>query len=112
MTKPLDFDSIRSNARKFLEETPADRDTFLEYYASSYESGAIDTKTKRLMAMCGGLVAGCTGCIIGQLEMAIQEGATREEVLESCAVAMSLGGTMAWSQIAKVMDYLNELEED
>ena len=99
------YENIRANAHRFLESSPAG-DSFRDYYKDSYRPGALDAKTKRLMALCGGLIAGCTGCIVGQANMAVEEGATVEEIMETCAVAMSLGGTLAWSQISKVMDFL------
>ncbi|MFW6323833.1 MAG: carboxymuconolactone decarboxylase family protein [Desulfovibrionales bacterium] len=108
MDKLQEYDSIRKNSRKFLDLSPDVRDKFLDHYQASYKPGAIDAKTKRLMAMCGGLIAGCTGCIIGQLNMAVEEGATVQEILETCAVAMSLGGTLAWSQISMVVEYLEK----
>jgi len=100
------YENIRDNAKRFLDLSPAIRDSFWTHYQDSYRPGALDAKTKRLMAMCGGLIAGCTGCIVGQANMAVEEGATAQEILETCAVAMSLGGTLAWSQISKVVDYL------
>ncbi|MBI9080058.1 MAG: carboxymuconolactone decarboxylase family protein [Pseudodesulfovibrio sp.] len=107
MGKLEEFESIRKNAKRFLDLTPSLKDSFFQYYDESYKPGAMDTKTKRLMALCGGIVSGCTGCTLGQLDMAIQEGATTEEVLETCTVAISLGGTLAWSQVSMVVEYLD-----
>ena len=99
---------IRKNAMSFLDHSPLGKDAFVQYYQATYRPGVLNTKTKRLMALCVGLTHGCTGCILGQTDKAVQEGATPEEVLETCAVAMSMGGTLAWSQVYKVMEYLEE----
>ncbi len=98
---------IRKHAQGFLDQADI-KDTFLPHYQATYAAGALDTKTKRLMALCVGLTHGCTGCILGQTDKAVHEGATTAEVLETCAVALSMGGTLAWSQIYKVMEYLEE----
>ncbi|MFK5953057.1 MAG: carboxymuconolactone decarboxylase family protein, partial [Desulfobacterium sp.] len=59
-----------------------------------YKDGALPGKIKRLMALTGALVHGCRSCILFQTDQALAAGATVEEILETCAVAVSLGGTM------------------
>lgn len=73
-----------------------------------YKDGAVSGRHKRLMALVGGLVHGCRGCILYQTENALQQGATVEEIFESCAVAVSLGGTMASAETSRVVAYLRE----
>ena len=73
-----------------------------------YKDGVVSGKNKRLMALVGALVGGCRGCILYQTEHALTLGATVEEILESCAVAVSLGGTMGSAQTARVVEYLME----
>lgn len=58
-----------------------------------YKDGALSGKTKRMMAMVAALVHGCRTCILFQTDWALKLGATVEEILEACAVAISLGGT-------------------
>lgn len=76
-----------------------------------YKDGVVSGKHKRLMALVGGLVRGCRGCILYQTENALELGATVDEILESCAVAVSLGGTMAGAEVSRVMGYLKEKGE-
>jgi len=59
-----------------------------------FKNGVLSGKIKRLMAVVGALVHGCRACILFQTEEALSLGATAEEILEACAVAISLGGTM------------------
>jgi len=73
-----------------------------------FKDGAVSGKHKRLMALCGALVRGCDGCIYLQTEQALELGAEVDEVLETCAVAISLGGTMAAAETTKVVAYLRE----
>jgi len=74
-----------------------------------FKDGKLDAKIKRLMALTGALVHGCTACILFQTEKALDLGADVEEILESCAVAISLGGTMAAGETTRVIQYLTEL---
>ena len=74
-----------------------------------YKKGALDSKTKRLMALSIALTHGCRGCILFQTEKALEEGATVEEVLEACSVSISVGGTMAGGEISRVIQLLKEV---
>ena len=108
MTKTEELGEIREDFLAFFELVPVTGAKFREHYELTYQDGLFDAKTKRLMALCGGIVAGCKGCILGQTDHAIEKGATADEILEACSVAMSLGGTLAGSQIAMVVAYLKE----
>ncbi len=54
--------------------------------------GAIDTKTKELMALAIGIAVHCDGCVAFHTKMAHQHGATRQEVSETVALAVYMGG--------------------
>jgi AhpD family alkylhydroperoxidase len=73
-----------------------------------FKNGALTGKTKRLMAIVGALVHGCRACILFQTEEALSLGATAEEILEACAVAISLGGTMGAGETTRVVQFLEE----
>lgn len=82
------------------------------YYGSVieavYRDGAMDLKTKRLMSLAVAIQAGCKDCMISQTSNALELGATTEEIFETCSVAVSMGGTLAWSKALVVADYLRE----
>lgn len=75
-----------------------------------YTDGALDVKTKRLMSLAVAVQAGCKDCMISQTSRALELGATAEEIFEAIAVAVSMGGTLAWSQSLIVVDYLRAQE--
>ena len=55
-------------------------------------SKAIDTKMKELMALAIGIAVHCDGCVAYHTKMAHQHGASREEVAETVALAVYMGG--------------------
>ena len=55
-------------------------------------SKALDTKTKELMALAIGIAVHCDGCVAYHTKMAHQHGATREELAETVALAVYMGG--------------------
>ena len=74
-----------------------------------YKDGALSRKVKRLMAMAVALGLGCTPCIIGQTRLAVEAGATKEEVLEAAAVLLAMHGTSGYSESWRVVKVLEEL---
>jgi AhpD family alkylhydroperoxidase len=60
------------------------------------------------MAMAVALTHGCRGCILFQADQALAFGATAEELLEACAVAISIGGTMGFAETVRVVAFLQE----
>lgn len=84
------------------------------YYGSVkdavYKEGHLCIKTKRLMSLAVAIQAGCKDCMISQTSKALELGATPSEIFEVCSVAISMGGTLAWSKSLAVADYLREKE--
>lgn len=74
-----------------------------------YKDGALNLKTKRLIALACGLMAGCPRCIQGQARDASNAGATKEEILEAVSVAVVMGGTAVSAETWRVVKVLDEL---
>ena len=56
------------------------------------KDGALDAKTKELMALAIGIALRCEGCMVYHVRAAIKHGASREEVAEAISVAVEMGG--------------------
>ncbi len=109
MNKTKELEEIRGNYQEYFQLVPELGQKLRDHYTSTYEGDDVfDAKTKRLIALCGGIIAGCKGCILGQADDAIQNGATVEEILGVCSIAMSLGGTLAGSQVTMLIALLKE----
>jgi alkylhydroperoxidase/carboxymuconolactone decarboxylase family protein YurZ len=108
MSRMDEIETRREKCFKFLNTQAVLKEKFMEIIGSVYSDGVLDAKTKRLAGICGGLLAGRAGCILGQTDKAVNEGATAEEILEICAVAMCLGGTGVWSDVFMIVEYLEE----
>lgn len=57
-----------------------------------YPDGALSNKVKELIALAIGITARCDGCLAYHAMSCIEQGATREEVLEAIGVAVQMGG--------------------
>ena len=65
---------------------------FAELAKAAIAPGALDSKTKELIALAIGITARCDGCLAFHTKAAKKYGATREEVVETIAVALYMGG--------------------
>ena len=54
--------------------------------------GTLDAKTKELMALAIAIAMRCEGCIVYHTRAAQKKGASREELAETIAVAVEMGG--------------------
>jgi AhpD family alkylhydroperoxidase len=71
---------------------PETAKAFASLALAATTSKTIDTKTKELMALAIGIAVHCDGCVAYHAKMAHQHGATREEVAETVALAVYMGG--------------------
>lgn len=55
------------------------------------EAGALDTKTKELIALAISVAIRCDGCVAFHSEAAMRQGATREELMETMGMALYMG---------------------
>lgn len=108
MSDPLYPSSSRSlnDLRKGL--TPAAHDGFHAFSQKVFADGALDAKTKQLIAVAVAHVTQCPYCIRGHTRAALRSGATREQIMEGIWVAaeMRAGGAYAHSLLA-----LEEMEK-
>ena len=77
--------------------------------------GALDRKTKELIALALGVAAHCDGCIGFHTEALVKLGATRQEVEEALGMAVYMGGgpslMYAADAIAAYEDFQNNALE-
>jgi AhpD family alkylhydroperoxidase len=84
---------------------------FEELEGKALQSGALERKYKELIALAMSIGSVCYGCIEYHTTQALANGATRQEIAETVAVAMLLGGgPTSWPGrfVFKVMDELEE----
>lgn len=65
---------------------------FSQMAQSATRDGALDKKTKELIALALGVAAHCDGCIGFHVEALIKLGVTRAEIEEALGMAVYMGG--------------------
>ena len=94
---------------KFREAAPDTMNAIRGVTGYVYQEGAISVKMKRLMSLALALGAGCTNCILGQTTLAMEAGATTEEILETLSVVVSMRGTTGMAESLRIVQLLDEM---
>lgn len=89
-------------AARRKELAPGIHDAWDQFSKQVFAQGALDEKTKQLIAVAVGHVTQCPYCIKGHTRIAKRKGATPEEIMEAIWVAaeMRAGGAYAHSSLA------------
>ena len=83
---------ISANLEKLRKDIPDTMQGFSALAQAATRDGALDKKTKELIALALGVAAHCDGCIGFHTEALVKLGATREEVEETLGMAVYMGG--------------------
>lgn len=102
------LDAIHGQFESYKRLLPDVGEAYDHLPAEVYKDGSLTGRTKRLMALSAALTHGCRGCILFQTQEALNLGASVDEILETCAVAISIGGTMAAGETTRVVQFLQE----
>ncbi|HJQ06666.1 MAG TPA: carboxymuconolactone decarboxylase family protein [Nocardioides sp.] len=78
---------------------------------AAFADGALDRRTKELIALAIGVVEGCDGCIASHAQAAARAGATRQEAAEAIGVTFLMHGGPATIHGARAYDAFCELAE-
>jgi AhpD family alkylhydroperoxidase len=84
--------NISSNLKKLRKDIPNTLQGFSALAQAASRDGALDKKTKELIALALGVAAHCDGCIGFHSEALVKLGATRQEVAEALGMAVYMGG--------------------
>jgi AhpD family alkylhydroperoxidase len=76
----------------------------------TYESGALDVKTKELLGLVASLVLRCDDCVTYHLTRCAEERVTRAEMFETLSVGLVVGGSIVIPHLRRAVDRWSELE--
>ena len=96
-------------ADKFKQELPAVMTTHHALREEVYKDGALSSKTKHLMALAAAMRAGAVNCSISHTRLAMDAGASKEEVMETISVALVMGGTPVMGMSLRVIKMMEEM---
>lgn len=84
--------NVRKNSQTLASAQPIVMESFEKFHKAAGATGALDRKTKELIALAISVTAGCDDCIAHDVHDAMEAGATREEFADALGVAVLMGG--------------------
>lgn len=78
---------------------------------AALKASALDTKTKELIALAIGVATRCDDCIAFHAKAAVDHGASREEVLETLAMAIYMGAGPAVMYASHAIEAFDQFAE-
>ena len=86
------LDELSPLHRQLRRAVPEVYAGFRELHEAAFAPGALDVKTKELVALAIAVVEGCDGCIASHAQAAAKAGATRQEAAEAIGVTFLMHG--------------------
>jgi AhpD family alkylhydroperoxidase len=83
---------ISANARELRKDIPDVLSAFGQLSQAAQTEGALDKKSKELIALAIGVAVRCDGCLGYHAQALSKLGANRKEVAEALGVAIQMGG--------------------
>jgi AhpD family alkylhydroperoxidase len=107
---PEHFQALSGLIKELQSVAPATMSAFGEIHFSAISDGALDAKTKELIALGIAICVRCDGCIAYHVHDAIEAGAQREEIIEAIGVAVLMGGGPSVVYGSEALEALNQFE--
>jgi AhpD family alkylhydroperoxidase len=86
------LDELRPLHRELRHAIPDVYKGFGALHHAAFAAGALDVKTKELIALAIAVIERCDGCIASHAEGAARAGATRQEAAEAIGVTFLMNG--------------------
>lgn len=112
----MENDSLFPGAtREFAEKkaalAPKNIEAWRHFSKTVFEAGALDEKTKQLIAVAVAHVTQCPYCIHSHTPQALRKGATKEEIMEAIWVAAEMRAGAAYAHANLAMEEMEKYSQ-
>jgi AhpD family alkylhydroperoxidase len=105
---PALYEHLQKMSAKLARELRSPMSAFAQLNGATSSPGALDAKTKQLIALGIGITTRCEGCIAYHVHDAVKAGATRQEILETIGVSIMMGGGPAVVYAGQALEALDQ----
>lgn len=110
MSNSLYPNATRELATKRRNLAPEQQAAFDAFSRAAFADGAIDAKTKQIIAVAVAHVTQCPYCIKGHTNAALKAGATDQELMEAVWVATEMRAGGAYTHTTLMLSVMKEHE--
>lgn len=101
---------IKKNMTVLAEAQPQVMKAFGDLHVAGSSPGALDAKTKELIALAIAVASHCDGCIAFHTHDALNAGASRNEITDALGVAVMMGGGPSVIYATHVVEAMEQFE--
>lgn len=101
----------KENAEMRAKAAPEIIDAWRNFSRTVFKAGALDEKTKQLIAVAVAHVTQCPFCIHSHTETAMKKGASKEEIMEAVWVAAEMRAGAAYAHSELAMDEMQAVQK-
>ena len=101
---------LRGPLRELRTGSPDVMKAFTAIAQAATKANALDAKTKELIALAIGVAIRCDDCIAFHAKAALEQGASREEVLEALGMAIYMGAGPAVMYASHAIEAFDQLQ--
>ena len=94
--------------REIRHGAPEVSKAFTAMATTATAPGALDTRTKELIALGIAVAIRCDGCVAFHAQAAVKHGASREEVMESMGMALYMGAGPSLMYAAQAVEAFDQ----
>jgi AhpD family alkylhydroperoxidase len=106
-TKVLFPPATPEMSKKRADLAPDQVKAFRNFNSEVFKKGALDEKTKQLIAVASAHITQCPYCIKGHTRQAKQKGASNEEIMEAIWVASEMRAGAAYAHAALALEEMD-----
>lgn len=103
--------SISQSLESMRSDLPDVMQAFNDLGRAASKAGALERKTKELIALALGVAARCDGCIGFHVQALVKLGVTKAELQETLAMAVYMGGGPSLMYSAKALAAFDEFSQ-
>lgn len=103
--------ATNENAKKKADLAPAQIEAWRNFSRTVFKEGALDEKTKQLIAVAVAHVTQCPYCIKSHVPQAMKKGATKEEIMEAIWIAAEMRAGAAYAHATIAIEAMDEADK-
>ena len=104
------WDQLKRRQADIRHALPDVMKGFGELMAAAEKDGVLSHKVKELVTLGIAIAGRCDYCVVAHVAACLKAGATREEIMEVCGVAIMMGGGPSYTYTALVLDAIDAFQ--
>lgn len=102
--------TLKRSSNRLGDTNPKMLEAYRAVAAAQGSNGALDAKTRELIAMAVAVTTRCDGCISSHVAAAVRAGATEAEMSDALGVAIALNAGAAYVYSLRAMEAFAEMK--